>query len=142
MSRNRTVLVGICALAALCLVLLALRAGGGISAGPQVVTFRQEGACSPQFWGVPWSVTIDGQTKVQPAGTKLPLDDNLLQGTANESLATISFLLPSGTYAYEVRPSNMFFSPSSGTVTVGGGDVEVDIALSGTSCTTTVTATP
>jgi len=139
---KRTVIVGICALATFCLVLIVLRGGGATSTGPHLVIFRQEGACSPPFWGVPWSVTIDGWTKVQPVGTSLPLNDNFLQGTTNESLSTITFLLPSGTYEYQVHPSNMFFTPSSGTVTVSEGEVEVNIAYSGTSCTTTVTTAP
>ena len=106
------------------------------------VTFIQEGACSPEFWGVPWSVTVDGQTLVQPVGTELPLNDFALRGTTNQSLSIISFLLPDGSYQYQIRPSAGFFTPSSGTVNVEGNNMTVDIAYTGTSCITTITPSP
>jgi hypothetical protein len=101
------------------------------------VTFQQIGACSPVFWGVPWSVTIGDVTEAQPPNTKLPLDNNSLSGTSNSSLSTITFSLANGTYDYRVSPSAEFFTPTSGTVNVSGANVTVEIAYTGTSCITT-----
>jgi hypothetical protein len=106
------------------------------------VTFQQDGACSPEFWGVPWAVTIGDHTWVQPAGTALPLNDYSIGSTTNEALSTISFLLPNGFYQYEIHPSEGFFTPDSGVVNVNGADVTVNFAYTGTSCTTTIGSSP
>ena len=103
------------------------------------VVFQQLGACSPAFWAVPWSVTIGGSTVVQPHGTSLPLD-NIVSYTANENLSVIVFSLPDGGYHYSASPS-AFFTPTSGTIEVNGADVLVQIAYTGTDCTTTMTST-
>ena len=101
------------------------------------VSFQQIGACSPTFWGVPWSVTIGNVTKVQPPDTTLPLDNYSLSGTTNSSLSEITFSLADGTYDYRVSPSAEFFTPTFGTVKVSGSNTTVDIAYTGTSCITT-----
>jgi len=110
--------------------------------GTYAVTFQQVGACSPPFWGVPWSVTIGNVTEVQPPYTKLPLDNYSLSGTSNSSLSEISFSLANGTYNYRISPSAEFFTPTSGTVNVLGSSVTVDIAFTGTSCITTTQTSP
>ena len=103
------------------------------------VVFQQLGACSnPEFWGVPWSVTIGNTTEVQPPGTPLPISNSTLYGTTNKNLTVITFSLPDGSYHFRVSPSYEFFTPDSGTIDVNGTDVLVQIAYSGTSCTTTV----
>ena len=107
------------------------------TSGAHDVTFQQIGACSPTFWGVPWSVTIGNVTHVQPANTKLPLDNFSLSGTTNSSLSEITFFLANGTYDYRVSPSAEFFTPTFGTINVSGSNVTVDIAYTGTSCITT-----
>ncbi len=109
--------------------------------GTYDVTFQQIGACSPTFWGVPWSVTIGNVTKVQPPDTKLPLDNFSLAGTTNASLTEITFSVTNGTYHYRVSPSAGFFTPTSGTVNVTGSNVTVQIAYTGTSCVTTIGTT-
>jgi hypothetical protein len=101
--------------------------------------FQQIGACSPKFWGVPWSVTIGGVTGVQPANTKLPLDNNSTSGTSNMNLSIIVFSLPDGNYHFKVSPS--FFVPDSGSVMVNGTDVLVQLGFE-TSCTTTISPGP
>jgi len=111
------------------------------SSGDHYVFFQQIGACSPEFWGVPWSVTIGGVTEVQPQGTPLPLINYGLSGTTDKNLTIIAFSLPDGTYGFDVSPSQDFFTPQSGTVVVSGSDVLVDIAYTGTSCTTTTGVT-
>jgi len=99
------------------------------------VIFTQKGACPPEiFWGVPWSVTIGNDTEVQPIYAPAPHSAAALYGTSDSSLASISFALPNGTYQYQVRPSNGYFTPSSGSVTVNGADVTIPIAYTGTSC--------
>ena len=105
--------------------------------GTYVVTFQQVGACSPTFWGVPWSVTIGNVTKVQPLNTKLPLDNYSLSGTTNSSVSEITFSLANGTYEYRVSPSAEFFTPTFGTVNVSGSNVTIEITYTGTSCITT-----
>jgi hypothetical protein len=104
------------------------------------VIFQQLGACSPEFWGVPWSVTIGGITGVQPPGTPLPLGNDSLGGTMNSNFTTIAFLLPDGSYHFRVSPSNDFFTPDSGTVIVNGAGSSVQIKYTGTSCTATATS--
>jgi hypothetical protein len=103
------------------------------------VVFQQLGACFPTFWGVPWSVTIDNMTEVQPFGMPLPLQGSVLFGTSNQNHSVIVFSLPDGSYQYRVRPD--FFTPASGTVDVNGTDALVQIAYTGTSCVATVTST-
>jgi hypothetical protein len=109
------------------------------------VVFQQTGACSdPEFWGIPWSVTIGGTTEVQPPGTQLPPDNGSLSGlsgTLNENLTVIVFSLPDGTFQFRVSPSADYFTPESGTVDVNGTDVLIQIAYTGTSCTAVVTTT-
>ena len=104
------------------------------------VSFEQVGACSPEFWGIPWSVTIDGVTEVQPPGTQVPISNSTLYGTTNETYTSIVFSLPDGTYNYRVSPSNFFFTPDSGSISVSGSDLTVKIAYTGTSCTATATS--
>ena len=99
------------------------------------VVFQQLGACSPEFWGVPWSVTIGGTTEVQPTGTKLPIANDSLSGTMDKNLTVIAFSLPDGSYHFRVSPSYEFFTPDSGTVDVNGTNALVQITYSGTSCT-------
>ena len=110
------------------------------SATVHCVVFQQLGACSPAFWAVPWSVTIGDTTEVQPHGTSLPLDNLASYGTSDENLSVIVFSLPDGTYHYSASP-DAFLTPTSGTVTVEGADVLVQIAYTGTSCVTTLTST-
>jgi len=107
------------------------------TSGTYMVTFQQVGACSPTFWGVPWSVTIGNVTKVQPPDTKLPVNNYSLSGTSNSSLSEISFALANGTYNYTVSPTAEFFTPTFGTVSVSGSNTTVDIVYTGTSCITT-----
>jgi hypothetical protein len=104
------------------------------------VVFQQLGACNPEFWGVPWSVTIGGTTEVQPPSAQPPGADSGLAGTMDGNLTVIVFSLPDGVYNFTVRPSNEYFTPSSGVVSVNGADVLVQIAYTGTSCTAIATS--
>jgi len=109
------------------------------SATLHCVVFQQTEACSnPEFWGIPWSVTVGAETEVQPPGTPLPLNNGSLSGTLNQNLTVLVFSLPDGSYHFRVSPANFFFTPDSGTVDVSGTNVLVRIAYTGTSCTTTV----
>ena len=99
------------------------------------VTFVQIGACPPNtFWGIPWSVTINGVTRVQPPNTTLPINNFTLYGTQDQSLTRITFFLSAGEYIFSVSPSDNFFTPTNGTVSVNG-NTTVPIDYSGTSCT-------
>ena len=114
--------------------------GGDDSSDHHYVVFQQIGACSPEFWGIPWSVTIGNVTEVQPSGTPLPLNNYGLSGTLDKNLTIIVFSLPDGTYHFSVSPSAGFFTPQSGTAVVNGTDVLVDVAYTGTSCLATTTS--
>ncbi len=107
------------------------------------VVFQQLGSCSnPEFWGIPWAVTIGDTTEVQPPGTPLPPDNGSLSGetgTLNENFSVIAFALPDGSYNFKVDPST-YFQPNSGVVDVNGADVLVQIGYE-TSCTATITTT-
>lgn len=105
------------------------------------VVFQQLGACTPEFWGIPWSVTIGNTTEVQPPGTTLPISNYSLEGTSNENFSVIVFSLPDGHYSFTVSPSAGFFMPTTGSLTIDGTDVLVQIAYTGTSCTVTQTRT-
>jgi hypothetical protein len=115
----------------------------GTSSTLHCMVFQQTGACSnPEFWGIPWSVTIGGTTEVQPPGTQLPPDNGSLLGlggTLDENLTVIVFSLPDGIFHFRVSPAADYFTPESGTVDVNGTDVLVQIAYTGTSCTAIVT---
>jgi hypothetical protein len=105
------------------------------------VVFQQTGACSnPEFYGEPWSVTIGGTTEVQPPGATPPGPNSGLGGTLNKNLTVIVFSLANGIYSFDVRPSDFYFTPDSGTFDVNGTDVLVQIAYTGTSCTATITS--
>lgn len=100
------------------------------------VVFQQIGACTPEFWGIPWSVTIGNLTLVQPPNTPIPINNGTLYGTTNLNYTTITFLLSNGVYSFRVSPTLFFFTPTTGTVTVSGSNVTVPIRYTGTSCTT------
>jgi hypothetical protein len=104
------------------------------------VVFQQLGACSPEFWAVPWAVTIGNTTEVQPPGTPLPLTA-AVYGNGNTNLTVIVFSLPDGSYPFSVT-NDAFFTPDSGTVIVNGTSVLVQIAYTGTSCVLTTTIEP
>jgi len=106
-----------------------------VTNGEYNVTFQQIGACPPNvFWGIPWTVTIGGVTKVQPSNTTLPVNNSTLYGTNNRSYAAITFFLDKGNYSYTINPSFEFFTPDSGTITVNGNET-LPITYTGTSCT-------
>ncbi|MDA4112645.1 MAG: hypothetical protein OK474_01190 [Thaumarchaeota archaeon] len=115
--------------------------GGEGPSDHHYMVFQQIGACSPEFWGVPWSVTVGNVTEVQPSGTPLPLNNYGLSGTVDKNLTIIVFSLPDGTYHFSVSPSAGFFTPQSGTAVVNRTDVLVDVAYTGTSCVT-ITSSP
>jgi hypothetical protein len=104
------------------------------------VTFQQDGVCTPEVWLAPWSVTVADQTKAQPASAQLPLNENGWASTQNRSLSSIYFLLPDGSYSYQIHPSRGFNS-SSGVVNVAGGDVVIHISPIFV-CIITATSTP
>lgn len=103
------------------------------------VTFSQIGACNVStFWAIPWSVTIDGVTKVQPPEDAPPASNSTtgyeVYGNSYQPYAVITFFLKSGVYNYSIG-NGVFFTPSSGVVNVQG-NTTVDIDYTGTSCTT------
>lgn len=86
------------------------------------VAFVQAPACGIQGdWDVPWAVTLDNKTEIQPANATLPITTQ--ENTSNQSLTMISFSVGNGTYGYEVVPKE--YGPSPGVVTVNGSNVLV-----------------
>lgn len=87
------------------------------------VTFVQATSCGPPGeWGIPWAVTLDNQTEVQPSNATLPVTTHT-KNTTNQSLTMISFSVRNGTYDYDVAPNVP--GPSPGMVTVDGSNVLV-----------------
>ncbi|MDA4117981.1 MAG: hypothetical protein OK455_06520, partial [Thaumarchaeota archaeon] len=111
------------------------------STGEYNVTFQQVGAGACPFLGEPWAVTIGNTTMVQPAGTALPINDGgPLSATNNTNISNIYFSLPPGSYQYQVHPSSVFFTPSSGTLSVNAtSNIVVKIAYTGHGCIATTT---
>ncbi len=109
------------------------------------VEFVQESNCPYGSWLFPWAVALDGQTVVQPSNATLPLSYNGSHLTGDSSYSIISFSLPDGTYSYNILPDDPLGSLQSGSVTVDGGDVVVQvyafITAMGCSSTTTNTST-
>jgi len=114
--------------------------GSAVLPGPYTLTFRQREVCSPSFWMLPWSVTLDGATeKVQPPNASIP--PAYYYSTSNATLSTIVFFVGNGTYQWKSFPSSGYGDPSSGNVTIAGSDTVIQVDGFPTSCTTTSTAT-
>jgi len=133
------IVVGLVIAAAVGFVILSSSKSGS-PPGAYHVAFQQiESSCSPPFWGVPWAVTINNVTKIQPESAKLPIA--YLYSTTNRTLSEIDFFLPDGSYQYAVSPSQYYFTPSSGSFEVTGANITIPISYIGTTCTTTSTST-
>ena len=97
------------------------------------VTFQQVRYCG-QYNILPWAVTINGLTQVQPSNQTLPLPtDHFATMVSNQSLTRMTFYLPPGTYAYTVSGGGGFGGevyPGSGTVPVAGAlTVDLNVIL-------------
>lgn len=117
---------------------LTTTSSSSLPTGTQVyeVSFRQPGVCSPPVYGAPWSVTIDNETVVEPPTASPPLPNTTLFSTpSNSNYSVIAFSLPNGVYPYHIDPEYVL-TPFSGTVTVDGSDVTIDVGDI-YSCTTT-----
>ena len=100
------------------------------------VTFQQRGACSPVFWMLPWAVTLNSWTQIQPHGATIP--PQYYYGTSDASLAEIVFSVPNGSYQWKAFPTTGYNSdPTSGVVKVSGSNVTVQVDGEPTGCTTT-----
>jgi len=103
------------------------------------VTFEQRGACSPLFWMLPWAVTLNGSTRIQPLTATIP--PQYYYGTGSASLAVIVFPVPDGSYQRKSFPTTVNYDdPTSGVVNVVGSDVTVQVDGAPTGCTTTTRA--
>ena len=104
------------------------------SSGAQVyaVTFQQVRDCG-QYNIMPWAVTIDGLTAVQPSNQSLPLPTNYFSTrVSNQNLTRITLFVPPGTYDYTLSGGAEMgggFYPTSGTVVVSGSDVIVNVEI-------------
>lgn len=102
--------------------------------------FVQESNCPYGSWLVPWAVMLDDHTvAVQPPNVTLPLSYVAAHLTSDSNYSTIRFSVPSGTYDYTILPKNFYGVEQNGTVTVNGGNVEVQISafVTAMGCSTT-----
>jgi len=96
------------------------------------VAFQQTRYCG-QFNIVPWAVTLNGLTEVQPANQTLPLPTNTFSTIVpNQNLTRIAFSVPPGEYNYTIEGGAGFngFYPTSGAVQVNVSDVLVNVGVS------------
>jgi len=100
------------------------------------VTFQQAGFCSPEMWMLPWAVTLDSITHIQPTTAVVP--PSYYYGTGNASLSEIVFSVPDGSYKWQSFPATESSLPTSGVVVVDGSGVTVQVDGYPTSCTTSV----
>lgn len=94
----------------------------------------------------PWSVTLTNQndtekmTIVQPPGSPVTTRDAFLSGSPqNKQYASISFMLPNGTYGYTINPVGFDVNrtspaPNTGAVTINGHDAVVNVSFIPASC--------
>ena len=100
------------------------------------VTFQQMGACSPPVYVAPWSVTMNGTTKVEPPNGSVSTNGGYSAGPEPPSVYSIVFSVPDGVYHYVLAPQGAFYT-FSGTVTVNGSNLSVILEGPAVSCTTT-----
>jgi hypothetical protein len=121
----------------------------GVPAAPPTgalyaVTFKQLRYCG-EYNILPWAVKINGLTQVQPSNQTLPLPtDHFSTIVPDQSLAQMTFYLPSGIYNYTVSGGGGFneIYPGSGTFQVGGSDIIVNLEVFLSFTCTTTTSTP
>ncbi len=108
------------------------------------VTFKQLRYCG-EYNILPWAVKINGLTQVQPSNQTLPLPtDHFSTIVPDQSLAQMTFYLPSGIYNYTVSGGGGFneIYPGSGTFQVGGSDIVVNLEVFLSFTCTATTSTP
>jgi len=112
------------------------------TSGTYPVEFVQESNCPYGSWLIPWAVEVNHQTFVQPSNATLPLTYSSSRLTSNSAYSTIWFSLPNGRYNYSVIPNDPLGTEQSGSVTVDGSKVTVQVYAFITSmgCSTTTTA--
>lgn len=72
---------------------------------------------------IPWSVSLNNNlTIVEPSAETV---SGAVSGTYDTKYSTIVFSVPDGTYSFTVIPNG--FSVQSGTITVNGQDVDVQL---------------
>lgn len=96
------------------------------------VTFQQVRDCG-EYNIMPWAVTIDGLTAVQPSNQTLPLPTNYFSTrVSNQNLTRLTVFVPPGTYDYTLSGGAEMgggLYPTSGTVVVSGLDVVVNVEI-------------
>ncbi len=100
------------------------------------VTFQQVRYCN-QYNILPWAVTLEGITQVQPHNQTLPLPSNTFSTVVpDQNLTRINFDVLSGTYNYTIiggaPPGGELYVGNgyqSGTVIVNGSDVTVSVGV-------------
>ena len=109
------------------------------------VTFQQVRDCG-QYNIMPWAVTIDGLTAVQPSNQSLPLPTNYFSTrVSNQNLTRITVFVPPGTYDYTLSGGAEMgggLYPTSGTVVVSESDIVINVGIWLSITCTSTTNTP
>jgi hypothetical protein len=129
--------------------------------------FVQDSNCPYGEWRLPWAVVLNNSNiVVQPSNAPLSsltypgnysLSPEQQLAGSEGNYSTISFSVPNGTYDYTIVPKDPFNREQSGSVTINGSDVQVEvwefvtamgcttstatISTSSTTATTTVVST-
>jgi hypothetical protein len=116
--------------------------------------FVQDSNCPYGVWRLPWAVVLNNSTiVVQPSSAPLSsltypgnysLSPEQQLAGSEGNYSTISFSVPNGTYDYTIVPKDPFNREQSGSVTINGGDAEVEVwefvtAMGCTTSTATIT---
>ncbi len=105
------------------------------------VMFSQSGACGNQYFLAPWSVTLSGmgivETVVEPSNASLPISETHYTSSIEfKAFSNIVFSVTNGIYGYVVKPG---YLAQSGSVTVQGSDVTVQVHEPPVTCQTQTT---
>jgi len=78
-------------------------------------------------------------TFVEPLNASLPLTYSSARLTSDGNYSAIWFSVPNGTYNYSILPTNFYGVEQSGTITVDGSNVEVQVSafVTAMGCSTT-----
>jgi hypothetical protein len=95
------------------------------------VIFQQTNICVRPFYVPNWSVNLTSVSAFNRTTTSNSSDH--YQEYRNDTLHTITFSVPDGTYSFAAAPL-YYFDPQTGTVTVRGSDNVVKLAFHPASC--------
>lgn len=122
----------------------------------EVDFIQQAATCPPSIpmYVAPWTVTLGNQSKTQPSNGSAP--DGAGAGSSYGVYSKIAFLVPNGVYDYNATPDddgytpfevstpanpNGAYSSVTGTVTISGSNVTVEIGPAEVYCSAVANTT-